>query len=95
MDVCRPPDNLTAAGALGELCGLRVGYHDDESGLRGPFQLGLAALPRAGAKPVDTVSCLPPEARGLKPGVTLTRNLADFLPAELGFVRPFSDAALV
>ena len=30
--VGRPPDDLAAAGALGELCGLRVDSHDDECG---------------------------------------------------------------
>ena len=65
MNVGRPPDDLTVAGASGELCGLRVDYHDDECGLRVPFQPGLAAQPRVGSKPIDTVSCLLPEARGL------------------------------
>ena len=39
-----------------------------------PFHLVLAALPRAGSKPIDTVSCLPPEAKlvgWLKRGVAL------------------------
>ena len=65
VNVGRPPDDLTVAGAFGELCGLRVDYHDDECGLRVPFQPGLAAQPRVGSKPIDTVSCLLPEARGL------------------------------
>ena len=29
VDAIQPSDDITAAGALGELCGLRVGYHDD------------------------------------------------------------------
>ena len=64
VDVGRPPGDLTAAGALGEPYGLRVGYHDDECGPRVPFQPWLAALPRAGSKPIDIVSFLPLEARG-------------------------------
>ena len=53
LDVGRPPDDLTATGALRELCGLRVGHHDDECV---PFEPGLAALPRAGSKPIDTIT---------------------------------------
>ena len=72
VDVGRPPDDLTGAGALGELCGLRVGYHDDECGPRVPFQPGLAAPPPAGSKAIDTVSCLLVKRVGwLKRGVTL------------------------
>ena len=63
LDVGQPPVDPTAAGALGELCVLRVGDLNDESGPRVLFQ-GLPALLRAGSTPLDTVSCLPPEARG-------------------------------
>ena len=99
VDVGRPPDDLTAAGALGELCGLRVGCHDDVCGLRVPLMPGLAALPRAASKPIDTVSCLPPEARGLD--VSWRHSLlrdpkeSELLWDELGLVRPFSFPLLV
>ena len=65
VDAGRLPGDLTAAGALGELCGFHVGFHDDGCGPRAPCQPGLAALPRAASKPIDTVSCLPSEARRL------------------------------
>ena len=66
---------------------------------RVPFQPGLAALPRAGSKPIDTVSCLPPEARGLAEtgchSLLLDPKEAGLLRAELGLVGLFSDPAVV
>ena len=65
LDVGRPPNDLTATGTLGELCGFRVGYQDDDCAPRVSYQPGLAVPPRARSTPVDTASCLPPEARGM------------------------------
>ena len=84
---------------LYKFCGLRVGDHDDECGPCVPFHLGLPALPRAGSKPIDTVSCLLPEARGL--AETWPHSLlrdpkeAELLRAELGLVRPSSNPSSV
>ena len=53
-----------------------------------PFHLVLAALPRAGSKPIDTVSCLPPEARALaqtwRHSLLRDPKEAELLRAELG-----------
>ena len=81
-----------AAGALGELCGLRVGYHGDECGPPVPFQPGLPALGRAGSKPIDTVICLPSKARGLpetwRHSLLRDPKDAELLRAEPGLVKP-------
>ena len=69
-------------------CALAI---SDECG-RVPFQPGLAALSRAGSKPIDTVSCLPPQARGLaetwRHSLLRDPKEAELLRAELGLVRP-------
>ena len=51
----------------------------------------LAALPRAGSTPIDTASCLPPEARGLaktwRNSLLRDPKEAEILRAELGLVK--------
>ena len=84
VDVGQPPVDLTASRALGEVCGLRISYHDDECGPRVTIQRGLAALPRAWSKPVVFLLRL---VGWLKRGFTLcfvTRTCQTFLRSRIG-----------
>ena len=86
LDESKPPDDLTAAGALCGLCGTRVGNHDGECGARVPFQLEGAAIPHSRSEPIDTFSRLPLspvswQRRGVALWFVTRERLPPFVPS--------------